>query len=212
MPTLLCCPTTNNYPINPNHPNFPKHPNHPNNRLEAMCDVLRHTTGLPVQARLPLASVESHVQEILGNRPIFFPHRLDKHTSGVMVVAFSSSVAAEFGKAIKGQKLMKKQYRVLAQLPPCVVRANTDLSSGSHHNFDSLQSPALKGSLLVNEGGILAQTGVLESLMGRRAGGSTYGPPMNPLMDPLMEPPMNPLWTPYGPVTTDVDNGRGVVL
>ncbi|EGG16041.1 hypothetical protein DFA_09713 [Cavenderia fasciculata] len=51
---------------------------------------------------------------------LYFPHRIDKFTRGLLVVAFDQVTASQLGRAIQNKEWIKK-YRVMCEIPPCLV-------------------------------------------------------------------------------------------
>eukprot|EP01132_Coremiostelium_polycephalum_P003143 gene3143-3930_t len=51
---------------------------------------------------------------------LYFPHRIDKFTSGLLVVALNQQTARSFGIANERKEWVKK-YRALSELPVCII-------------------------------------------------------------------------------------------
>ncbi|KAF0852378.1 mitochondrial pseudouridine synthase RluA family protein [Andalucia godoyi] len=105
--------------------------------------VVEKPAGLVVQSAFPnTPSVESTLQEC-GFRNVFFPHRLDKYTTGLLCVAFNKTTCSELAKSLMNRQ-WKKVYTVDCDVPFLRKRsANCDLNdcvrgSMSAHTVGSL--------------------------------------------------------------------------
>jgi len=82
--------------------------------------ILYKPSNLSVSSFPPADSVERRLREgwagVRGRRRVWFPHRLDKHTEGVMVVVFDGMLNARMGREI-AEKRWTKRYRLIGQLP-----------------------------------------------------------------------------------------------
>eukprot|EP00741_Cyanophora_paradoxa_P015975 tig00000042_g15421.t1 len=89
-------------------------------KLGASFAVVCKPPGMPMEAAGARAlSVERWAQDELGGKRVWLPHRLDAHTSGLLVLAFSRSVCAELSRTLP---TWLKRYRLLAEVPACVAR------------------------------------------------------------------------------------------
>lgn len=130
--------------------------------------VVNKPANLPVQALAPLDSVQTRLahQLKLHNRPIYFPHRLDKSTSGLLIVVFDRDLLVRFNDMI-AQQLVQKHYRAVVQLPPYVTHKLLNVQHKHSHKSAELQSPFLSGAML-NDDGTLVEHGTLTTRMQRR--------------------------------------------
>eukprot|EP00761_Pharyngomonas_kirbyi_P010525 gb/GECH01010545.1/.p1 GENE.gb/GECH01010545.1/~~gb/GECH01010545.1/.p1 ORF type:complete len:452 (+),score=98.06 gb/GECH01010545.1/:1-1356(+) len=83
--------------------------------------IINKPSGLTVEGALnnPESCLEDIIQKQLGTRP-YFPHRIDRMTSGILVIAFSPHMSAKLSSSLQKAK---KRYRVLTDIPPCVARS-----------------------------------------------------------------------------------------
>ena len=91
------------------------------------------------------SSLESNLKTLLGKENIFFPHRLDRVTSGLLLVCFDRETAAYYSGQIRDRKF-KKHYRCLAEssIP------DPEKLTGIHKRF--IKTAGGKSSI-VNSGG-----------------------------------------------------------
>ena len=82
--------------------------------------VIYKPPNLSVAAYPPRDSVERRLREgwtgVASRQRVWFPHRLDKHTEGVMVVAFDGALNSRMGREIAEQRWTKR-YRLIGRLP-----------------------------------------------------------------------------------------------
>lgn len=130
--------------------------------------IINKPANLPVQALEPLDSVELRLkhQLKLRNKSIYFPHRLDKATTGLLIVVFSHDILLQFNQQI-ANKSIHKSYRAVVQLPPYVQHKLQHRSTNHSHTSAELQSPFLYGSM-ITPAGELVSTGELSSKLQRR--------------------------------------------
>ena len=115
-------------------------------------------------------SVQRRLQSVHGcaGRSIHFPHRLDKHTAGLLVVCFDLGMCRRMGQQLE-RKEWRKKYRVIARLPDTVNMKQT-LSSSSppaaQQQGEAATDSPLQGRLWTASG--LLRTGTLQSWLVRR--------------------------------------------
>jgi 23S rRNA-/tRNA-specific pseudouridylate synthase len=105
--------------------------------------------GLVVQSAFAeTVSVESILHEC-GLRNVYFPHRLDKYTAGLLCVALNKSTCSALATSLI-RKQWTKQYTVTCDLPnpsQCLRNGNSVDRAPKCHEY--LKSPHLSGHLLV---------------------------------------------------------------
>ena len=154
--------------------------------------ILYKPPNLSVSSLPPNDSVERRLREgwagVAGRRRVWFPHRLDKHTEGVMVVVFDGLLNARMGREIAGKRWVKR-YRLVGELPHSVpasrVAADKDgveeeeavesrfgeekgnaKAEAHERRLSKMRCTHLNGSLLNSHG--LLQSGLLSSHLARR--------------------------------------------
>ena len=83
--------------------------------------IVHKPAGLGVQAgpRAHTDSLEKRLRVGYGCREIYFPHRIDKHTCGLLVVAFNRGASKALGQSLEAGQWEKK-YRAICVVPPPV--------------------------------------------------------------------------------------------
>eukprot|EP01133_Synstelium_polycarpum_P018071 gene18071-21591_t len=98
-------------------------------KLDSRFVVVDKPAGIPVQD--PSETVDTVEHRIRANLAatankeaakcrLYFPHRIDKFTTGLLVVAFDQPTASALGRAIQNREWMKR-YRVVTEVPACLV-------------------------------------------------------------------------------------------
>ncbi len=102
--------------------------------------LLTHPNG-----RVVLRSVSVLAELVLGV-PLFIVHRLDKYTSGLVLMARTSKVAADLAERLRDRRVTKI-YKALTRTPPQADQFTVDLAldeTGEHYNKTKMV-PCLTG-------------------------------------------------------------------
>jgi hypothetical protein len=89
----------------------------------------------------PKDSVENRIKAQFGKPHVFFPHRLDKHTSGLMVVGFDAEIVRDLAASVR-KRQWAKRYRAVVQLPPCATQATLAQMRGNAASANSVADNA----------------------------------------------------------------------
>ena len=107
--------------------------------------LLTHPTG-----RVVLRSASVLAEMVLGV-PLFLVHRLDKYTSGLLLMARTSEVAAELSKRLRDRRVTKT-YKALTRTPPEADQFTVDLA------LDQTQEHHIKTKMMPSPTGKSART------------------------------------------------------
>lgn len=138
--------------------------------------VINKPSGLSAQASRSASSVEQAVLTNRQNRPVFFPHRLDKASCGLLALAFNKSTVAALNSSLAARQWEKK-YRVMVQAEE-VPEPVRQVLAGRRHQLHSLETLRSSNGSLKQAGliySLIAPTSAVEAALGRRGGGSGGG-------------------------------------
>lgn len=108
--------------------------------------VLNKASGLAVQGGERVsASVDDLLAEHLGRRP-FLVHRLDKDTSGLLLVAKTKEAAARYSLLFAGKGLLKTYIAVCAGVPASASGSIADPVSTRGRERDAFTSYRVRAS------------------------------------------------------------------
>ena len=79
--------------------------------------VIYKPAGIAVQNQAEQSGILPHICQQLGLKKLWLVHRLDKVTSGLLILAKNSSAAAEFGQLF-ANRLIEKYYLALSNQKP----------------------------------------------------------------------------------------------
>jgi hypothetical protein len=120
---------------------------------------------------------------IKTDQVVFFPLRLDKHTEGLMVLAFDKFTAQMLSRDLEAAR-WKRQYRAIVDKPPCARRSTQQQQQQQWQPPPPQQSPSrstsqrtsccravsLVSGMLIDAGGNLVTTPVkISSFISRAA-------------------------------------------
>jgi len=81
--------------------------------------VLHKPAGVSAQQSEKGDSIDKRLRVGYHMQEVYYPHRLDKHTSGLLVVAFTRSCAKKLGLSMEAGQWTKR-YRAVVQVPAAV--------------------------------------------------------------------------------------------